>query len=162
MAIPSAANPTLLSGRQAATTQPSRATRPVIVKQLLDYYGSPPTLKYVLNHSERLDRIFRAVTDPTRRHLLERLGHGPASVSTLAEPLEMSLAAVVQHLQVLQDAGLVSSEKAGRVRICQLVPEALRPAEEWLHARQTSWERRLDALGEVLAERTIHESEESQ
>ncbi|MEV5652969.1 metalloregulator ArsR/SmtB family transcription factor [Nocardia sp. NPDC052254] len=114
----------------------------------------------MLNHSERLDRIFRALTDPTRRQLLERLGRGPASVSTLAEPLEMSLAAVVQHLQVLQDAGLVRSEKAGRVRTCQLVPEALRPAEDWLHARQTPWERRLDALGTALADRTIHESEE--
>ena len=115
----------------------------------------------MLDYSERLDFIFRALTDPTRRQLLERLGRGPASVSTLAEPLAMSLAAVVQHLQVLQGAGLIRSEKVGRVRTCQLVPEALRPAEDWLHARQTPWERRLDALGTVLADRPIHESEES-
>lgn len=114
----------------------------------------------MLNQTERLDLIFRALTDPTRRYLLERLGRGPAAVSALAEPLEMSLAAVVQHLQVLQDAGLVRSEKVGRVRTCHLVPDALRPAEDWLHARQTPWERRLDALGAALAEHTP-EPEES-
>jgi DNA-binding transcriptional ArsR family regulator len=115
----------------------------------------------VLNQTERLDLIFRALTDPTRRYLLERLGRGPAAVSALAEPLEMSLAAVVQHLQILQDAGLVRSEKVGRVRTCHLVPDALRPAEDWLHARQTPWERRLDALGAALAEHTTPEPEES-
>ncbi|NKY89732.1 helix-turn-helix transcriptional regulator [Nocardia veterana] len=103
-----------------------------------------------------MDRIFRALTDPTRRRLIERLGQGPAAVSALAEPLDMTLAAVVQHLQVLQDAGVVRSEKVGRVRTCHLVPDALRPAEDWLHARQTPWERRLDALGASLAERTTH------
>ncbi|MCM6774757.1 metalloregulator ArsR/SmtB family transcription factor [Nocardia sp. CDC159] len=111
----------------------------------------------MLNQSEELDQIFRALADPTRRRLLERLSSGPASVSSLAEPLSMSLAAVVQHLQVLQDAGLVRSEKVGRVRTCQLVPDALRDAERWLGARRTAWERRLDALGEILAEHTDHE-----
>ncbi|WP_227979434.1 ArsR/SmtB family transcription factor [Nocardia spumae] len=117
----------------------------------------------MLNQSERLNQIFRALTDPTRRYLLERLGAGPAAVSTLAEPLDMSLAAVVQHLQVLQDAGLIRSEKVGRVRTCRLVPDALRPAEDWLHARRTPWERRLDALGATLAEHpTTPEPEDSQ
>ncbi|MFI5781633.1 ArsR/SmtB family transcription factor [Nocardia sp. NPDC051570] len=111
----------------------------------------------MLNQSGDLDQVFRALADPTRRHLLERLTAGPASVSALAEPLTMSLAAVVQHLQVLQDAGLVRSEKVGRVRTCQLAPEALRPAEQWLGARRTRWEHRLDALGEILAEHTDHE-----
>ncbi|RDI52153.1 ArsR/SmtB family transcription factor [Nocardia mexicana] len=108
----------------------------------------------MLNRSERLDLIFRALADPTRRALLERLTSGPAAVSTLAQPLDMSLAAVVQHLQVLQEAGLVHSEKVGRVRTCQLAPDALRSAEQWLHARRTGWEHRLDALGAVLAENT--------
>lgn len=84
--------------------------------------------------------------------MLERLSAGPAAVSVLAEPLAMSLAAVVQHLQVLQDAGLVRSEKVGRVRTCQLVPDALGPVEEWIEARRSNWERRLDALGTALAE----------
>ncbi len=110
-------------------------------------------LKPVLNHAERIDRIFRALADPTRRQLIERLSAGPAAVSALAEPLDMSLAAVVQHVQVLQDAGLVRSEKVGRVRTCQLVPDALAPIQEWISARRTPWESRLDALGEVLAER---------
>ncbi|MBF6173006.1 ArsR/SmtB family transcription factor [Nocardia blacklockiae] len=108
----------------------------------------------MLNQSERLDRIFRALADPTRRRLLERLTGGPAAVSTLAAPLEMSLAAVVQHLQVLQDAGLIRSEKVGRVRTCQLAPDALRPAEHWLRARRTRWEHRLDALGTALTDTT--------
>ncbi|BCK58922.1 ArsR/SmtB family transcription factor [Nocardia wallacei] len=111
----------------------------------------------MLNKTDRLDRIFRALADPTRRWLLERLTGGPAAVSTLAEPLDMSLAAVVQHLQVLQDAGLVRSEKVGRVRTCQLAPDALRPAEQWLHARRTRWERRLDTLGTTLADTTDNE-----
>jgi DNA-binding transcriptional ArsR family regulator len=110
-------------------------------------------LKPVLNHAERIDRIFRALADPTRRQLLERLSTGPAAVSALAEPLDMSLAAVVQHVQVLQDAGLVRSEKVGRVRTCQVVPDALQPIQEWIAARRTPWENRLDALGAVLAER---------
>ncbi|MFF3567961.1 ArsR/SmtB family transcription factor [Nocardia jiangxiensis] len=107
----------------------------------------------MLNHAERIDRIFRALADPTRRQLIERLGAGPAAVSALAQPLDMSLAAVVQHVQVLQEAGLVRSEKVGRVRTCQLVPDALGPIQEWIAARRMPWESRLDALGEVLAER---------
>lgn len=82
--------------------------------------------------------------------MVERLVRGPASVSQLAEPLDMSLAAVVQHLQVLEAAGLVTTEKVGRVRSCQLAPDALRGAEDWLIAQRTAWEHALDRLGDEL------------
>jgi DNA-binding transcriptional ArsR family regulator len=101
---------------------------------------------------EPLDRIFHALADPSRMLIVERLSRGPASVSELAEPLPMSLSAVVQHLQVLQVSGLVSSEKVGRVRTCRIEPAALRPVERWIGARRSSLERRLDRLGEYLAE----------
>lgn len=101
---------------------------------------------------EPLDRTFHALADPSRMLIVERLSRGPASVSELARPLPMSLPAVVQHLQVLQVSGLVSSEKVGRVRICRIEPEALRPVERWIGARRSSVERRLDRLGEYLAE----------
>ena len=83
--------------------------------------------------------------------MVERLVRGPASVSQLAEPLAMSLAAVVQHLRVLEDAGLVTTEKVGRVRSCRLAPESLRPAEDWLIGQRTEWERALDRLDTLLA-----------
>src|SRR4029453_5197246 len=102
---------------------------------------------------ESIDRVFHALADPSRRVIVERLSRGPASVSELARPLPMSLPAVVQHLQVLQVSGLISSEKVGRVRICRIEPEALRPVERWIGARRSSLERRLDRLGEYLARR---------
>jgi DNA-binding transcriptional ArsR family regulator len=95
--------------------------------------------------------VFHALADPSRRAMVQRLVSGPASVSQLAEPLDMSLAAVVQHLAVLEAAGIISSEKVGRVRTCKLVPAALRGAEDWLGNQRTSWERKLDRLGEQLA-----------
>jgi len=110
----------------------------------------------VLNH-EAADRVFHAIADPTRRAMVERLTRGPASVSELARPLPMSLAAVVQHLQVLEASGIVSSAKAGRVRTCQLEPAGLRAAEDWLRRQRTAWERRLDRLGEYLGD---HEEEQ--
>jgi DNA-binding transcriptional ArsR family regulator len=84
--------------------------------------------------------------------MVERLSRGPASVSELAEPLPMSLQAVVQHLQVLEASGLVRTEKLGRVRTCQIEPAALQSAEQWISERRTLWERRLDRLGDFLAE----------
>jgi DNA-binding transcriptional ArsR family regulator len=96
--------------------------------------------------------MFHALADPTRRLMVDRLSRGPASVSELARPLEMSLSAVVQHLQVLEASGLVHSEKLGRVRTCRIDPAALQTAEHWISERRTSWERRLDRLGEYLAE----------
>lgn len=99
-----------------------------------------------------LDLAFQALADPSRRVIVERLSRGPASVSQLAEPLPMSLPAVVQHLHVLEASGLVRSEKVGRVRTCRIEPAAMAPVEQWIAARRTSWERRLDRLGEYLAE----------
>ncbi len=95
--------------------------------------------------------MFQALADPSRRVIVERLCRGPASVSQLAEPLAMSLAAVVQHIQVLEACGLVSSEKLGRVRTCHIEPAALRVAEHWIAERRTLWEHRLDRLGDFLA-----------
>jgi DNA-binding transcriptional ArsR family regulator len=106
----------------------------------------------MLHQREPVDRIFHALADPSRRAMVERLSHGPASVSELAHPLPMSLPAVVQHLQVLELSGLVRSEKVGRVRTCHIDPVALRPVEQWITARRSSWERRLDRLGEYLAD----------
>jgi DNA-binding transcriptional ArsR family regulator len=99
-----------------------------------------------------LDLVFQALADPTRRALVERLSLGPASVSELAQPLPMSLPAVVQHLQVLEASGLIRSEKLGRVRTCRVEPAALRDLERWASARRASWEQRFDRLGAFLAE----------
>src|SRR3954466_6241382 len=98
------------------------------------------------------DRFFQALADPSRRVIVERLSHGSASVSELARPLPMSLPAVVQHLQVLETSGLVPSEKVGGVRTCRLEPAALQPVEQWVSARRSTWERRLDRLGDYLAD----------
>jgi DNA-binding transcriptional ArsR family regulator len=103
------------------------------------------------NRPVESNRVFHALADPSRRSMVERLVRGPASVSQLAEPLDMSLAAVVQHLSVLEDAGIVASRKIGRVRTCRLEPAGLRRAEDWLVAQRTEWELRLDRLGDVLA-----------
>ena len=99
-----------------------------------------------------VDRVFSALADPHRRGIVERLSLGPATVSELAEPLPMSMSAVVQHLNVLQGNGLVSSEKVGRVRTCHIEPAALRPVERWIGERRSVWERRLDLLGQYLGE----------
>jgi DNA-binding transcriptional ArsR family regulator len=106
----------------------------------------------MLNQSTALDLMFQALSDPSRRVMVERLSRGPASVSELAKPLAMSLPAVVQHLQVLEASGLVRSEKIGRVRTCRIDSNALRTAEQWITERRERWERRLDRLGDYLAE----------
>lgn len=105
----------------------------------------------MLNYSPALDTAFRALSDPTRRAILERLSRGPASVGELAEPLPMSLPAVHQHLQVLEESGLMAWEKKGRVRWCRLDRKGLAAAEDWVLNRRALWERRLDALGAHLA-----------
>ena len=112
-------------------------------------------VKRMLKHgsrSEGVERLFHALADPSRLAIVERLSRGPASVSELARPLPMSLPAVVQHLQVLETSGLVHSEKVGRVRTCRIEPTALRPAEQWMSAQRLIWERRLERLGEYLAD----------
>jgi len=109
-------------------------------------------LKHVLNQLADLDRVFQALADPGRRLMLERLSAGPASVSELGRPLAMSLAAVVQHVQVLEASGLVRSQKTGRTRTCSLNPAGLRSAEHWISERRSLVERRLDRLGDYLAE----------
>ena len=99
-----------------------------------------------------IDQVFHAVGDPTRRKLVEQLSYGPASVSDLAKPLGITLAAVVQHLQVLERSGVVRTQKVGRVRTCRIEPTGLNVAAEWIAARRALWERRLDRLGDILAE----------
>ena len=106
----------------------------------------------MLNRSGVLDEVFQALADPTRRLIVERLIESPASVSELAQPLPMSLPAVLQHIQVLEACDLVRSEKVGRVRTCHLEPAALRRAEDWISGQRTAWEHRLDDLGAYLAE----------
>jgi DNA-binding transcriptional ArsR family regulator len=102
--------------------------------------------------SQPIDEVFRALGDPTRRDLVERLSGGPATVSQLAQPLDMSLSAVVQHLAVLEACGVVRSEKVGRSRTCRLEPAGLRLAEDWFAGQRALWERRLDRLGQILAD----------
>lgn len=97
-----------------------------------------------------LDRVLGALADPTRRALVERLSRGPASVSELAAPLPMSLPAVVQHLQVLEQSGLVKTQKVGRTRTCTIDTSALTQVEQWINDRRIGWEKRFDRLGAFL------------
>jgi DNA-binding transcriptional ArsR family regulator len=128
-----------LFGRTCTGSVAPGAARGLILKQML--YQSPA-----------LDLMFHALADPTRRLIVERLTRGPATVSDLARPFDMTLPAVVQHLRVLEAGGLVTSEKLGRVRTCRVEPAALRTAERWISERRTAWEARLDRLGEYLAQ----------
>jgi len=98
------------------------------------------------------DRLFHALGDPTRRSILDRLVERPMSVSRLAEPLGVTLTAVTQHLQILEEVGLVHTEKLGRVRTCRLEPAGFRALEQWIRDHRTAWERKLDRLGQILAE----------
>ena len=109
-------------------------------------------LSHMPNQHLALDRVFHALADPTRRAIVERLTHGPASVSELAKPFPMALPSVVQHLQVLEAGGLIRSEKAGRVRTCRIAPAPLTAAEEWISQQRAVWEGRLDRLEAYLKE----------
>src|SRR5277367_4337612 len=106
----------------------------------------------MLNQTLDLDRTFRALADKSRRTMVERLTLGTASVSELAEPLAMTLAAVVQHVQVLEACGLVKTEKVGRTRMCRIEGAAMTAAEQWIIDRRRGWESRLDRLGNILNE----------
>ncbi len=111
----------------------------------------------MLSSAEPIDSVFRALSDPTRRHVLERLNRGPGSVSELAQPFDMALPSFIEHLKVLEESGLVRSRKTGRVRIYQLVPKRLKLAEDWLTRQRRFWERRLDQLDAYLL--TLKEKE---
>jgi DNA-binding transcriptional ArsR family regulator len=104
----------------------------------------------MLDQEDRLDRMFHALADSNRRSMLQQLGSGPRSVSELARPLSMTLAGVVQHVQILETCGLISSTKRGRTRTCRLNPVALSAVEKWIVDRQANVERQLDRLGELL------------
>lgn len=104
------------------------------------------------NRSIDIARLFHALGDPTRRAILDRLVEGPLSVSRLAEPLGITLTAVMQHLEILAEARLVHTEKLGRVRTCRLEGAGFRALEQWARDHRTAWERKLDRLGQFLAE----------
>jgi DNA-binding transcriptional ArsR family regulator len=104
----------------------------------------------MLNYQASLDSAFQALADPARRAILDRLSGGPASVSELAKPLPMSLPAVMLHLKVLEQSGLIKSSKAGRVRTCRIEPKFFSEAERWIAERRQMWERNLDRLGAFL------------
>jgi len=99
-----------------------------------------------------IEQVLRALADPTRRAIVERLGAGPRSVSSLAEPLGITLTAVAQHLQVLESTGLAHSEKIGRVRTCRIETAGFSVLQGWITAQRHLWEQRLDRLGDLLAE----------
>ncbi len=99
-----------------------------------------------------IDRLFHALGDPTRRAILDRLVERPESVSRLAQPLGITLTAVMQHLEILEEAKLVRTEKLGRVRTCRIEPAGFDALERWIRKHRTAWERRLDRLGRLLAE----------
>jgi DNA-binding transcriptional ArsR family regulator len=100
--------------------------------------------------TEAIDSVFRALADPTRRGVLERLSRSPGSVSELAAPFDMALPSFVEHLKILENCGLVQSRKSGRVRTYRLAPKRLKLAEDWLMKQRTIWERRLDQLDAYL------------
>src|SRR5262245_39612702 len=103
-------------------------------------------------HHESLDRVFHALSDTTRRAIVERLVVGPATVSELAGPFAMTLSAIGQHIQLLESCGLVQTAKVGRTRQVQLATDALARAEQWFASHRARWERRLDRLADVLGE----------
>jgi DNA-binding transcriptional ArsR family regulator len=104
----------------------------------------------LLNYSTPLDGVFKALGDGARRRILEQLSRGEATLTALAEPLQISLPAVHQHLALLEAVGLVACEKRGRERFCRLDPRGLERAEAWIHARRRLWDRRLAALDAYL------------
>ena len=99
-----------------------------------------------------IERVFHALGDPTRRAIVEKLSKGPLSVSRLATPLHITVTAVAQHLQVLEKSGLARTEKIGRVRTCRIESEGFSILEQWIAEQRSMWERRLDRLGDLLAE----------
>jgi DNA-binding transcriptional ArsR family regulator len=118
----------------------------------VDRLRAPPILNLMVKFSPKLDATFLALADPTRRAILNALSRGPASVSDLARPHEMSLPGVMKHLRVLEEAGLLSQHKTGRVRQCRLTAQPLRQASDWLAQYEIFWESQLDSLERYLNE----------
>ena len=112
-------------------------------------------VRYMPQQVVELDRLFQALADPTRRAVIERLGHGPAATTELARPFAMALPSFLQHLDVLEKAGLVTSTKVGRVRTFRLTPGPLQAAEAWMSNQRELWQRRLDQFDEYV--RTLEE-----
>jgi DNA-binding transcriptional ArsR family regulator len=106
----------------------------------------------MLNYNSPLDQVFRVLADPTRRAIIDQLSRGQASVSDIARPLDMSLAAVVQHIQLLEESGVIRTQKIGRVRTCRIEPQALGQVEQWVAERRAMWEQHFDRLGALLEE----------
>lgn len=113
----------------------------------------------MVQSQQELDRAFSALSDPTRRGILERLGEGSATITELAEPAGMSLTGLKKHVRVLEDAGLVTTEKVGRARRCTIEPRGLEEVQGWVDSHRRMWEARLDRLGEFL-ERTKNDKEQ--
>ncbi len=134
------------------------SSRFLIVKSILDYWGAA-RYDQGMHGAVTADDVFFALGDASRRAIVDRLSRGPASVSSLAEPLDVTLAAVVQHVQVLERCGVVHSEKVGRVRTCQLASEGLATAERWIAQRRAQWEARFDRLGALLEAESKSESD---
>jgi DNA-binding transcriptional ArsR family regulator len=111
---------------------------------------APVILRHMPNNAAQLDAVFRALADPTRRAVIERLNRGPAAMTELSQPFKMALPSFSQHLDVLKSCGLVSSRKSGRVRTYRLVPRPLKAAENWLSVQRTQWVDRLDRLDKYL------------
>lgn len=112
-------------------------------------------LKRMLKQADQLDKAFHALADATRRGILERLSEGPASVSELARPYRTTLAAIHQHVQVLEASGLIVTEKLGRTRTCSISADAVARAEQWLSERRGLWERRFDLLGKLVEDKRL-------
>jgi len=106
----------------------------------------------MMSHHDKIDRLFHALGDPTRRAILDRLSRGPTSVTRLAEPLGITLTAVAQHLQILEECELVHTEKLGRVRTCRIEPKGFSLLEKWIRDHRSHWELSLDRLGKMLAD----------
>ena len=140
--------------RSLETAPPAPLAALLLRPSRLTFREPSAILNHMVNQWERLDLVFQALADPTRRGMVATLTRGPASVSELAGPLTMSMPAVLGHLRVLQDSGLVRSTKVGRVRTCAIDPRALTAAEQWFTDRRAAWERDLDRLGATAGRQT--------
>ena len=113
------------------------------------------------NYQSPLDAVFHALADPTRRAVVGRLTKGPAPVKALAEPFDMGLPAFMKHLRVLEENGLISSEKVGRVRTCRMNAERLAAAESWLSEQRTLWQARTDRLADYVETQMSRSTEDA-